>query len=106
MEKPHPEGSCGKPVVVIDNSPEYISPCDGSCLIWSHNGYWSPLVDSLMGSGSIVKCHIFLQHVVEMTFIQDEDVIQTFLSSRPYPALSVSVSLRGTKWCPDNIHSH
>ncbi len=81
MEKPHPDGSCGKPVVVTDNSPEYISPCDRSCPIRSHNGYWSPLVDSLMGSGSIVKCHIFLQHMVEMAFIQDEDVIQTFLSN-------------------------
>ena len=30
MEKPHPDGSCGKPIVVTDNSPEYISPCDGS----------------------------------------------------------------------------
>jgi hypothetical protein len=81
MEKPHPEGSCSKPVVVIDNSPEYISPCDGSCPIRSYHGYWSPLVDPLMGSGSIVKCHIFLHHMLEMAFIQDEDVIQTFLSS-------------------------
>ena len=71
--------------------PEYISPCDGSCPNRSHNGYWSPLVDSLMGYGSIVKCHIFLHHVVEMTFIQDEDVIKPFLSSWPYPAFSVCV---------------
>ncbi len=44
MEKPHLDGSCGKPVVVIDNCPEYISPCDGSCPIRSHNGYWSPVM--------------------------------------------------------------
>jgi hypothetical protein len=80
MEKPIPDRSCGKLVVVIA-PPEYISPCDGSCPNRSHNGYWSPPIDSLMGYGSIVKCHIFLHHVVEMTFIQDEDVIKPFLSS-------------------------
>ena len=44
MEKPHPDGSCGKQVVVIDNSPEYISPCDGFCTNRSHYGFWSPVM--------------------------------------------------------------
>jgi hypothetical protein len=33
MEKPHPDGLCGKPVVVMDDFSEYISPDDGACPI-------------------------------------------------------------------------
>ena len=106
VEKPHPDDLCGKSVVVINNSSEYISPSDGTCPTRFHSGCWSLLVDPLMGSGSVVECHIFRQHVAEMSLIQNEDVIQSFLSDLPYPVLSDSVSLWGTRWCPDNIHSH
>ncbi len=75
MEKPHPDGLCGKPVVVMDDSPEHIPPDDSACPIRFYSGDRRLLVDPLMGSGTIVECHIFLQHVVEVSFIQDEDVI-------------------------------
>ncbi len=32
-------------------------------------------ISSQHRSGTIIECHIFLQHVVEMSFIQDEDVV-------------------------------
>jgi hypothetical protein len=49
VEKPHPDGLCGKSVVVINNSSEYISPGDGTCPTRFHSGCWSLLVDPLMG---------------------------------------------------------
>ncbi len=49
VEKPHSDGLCGKSVVVINNSSEYISPGDGTCPARFHSGCWSLLVDPLMG---------------------------------------------------------
>jgi hypothetical protein len=49
VEKPHPDGLCGKSVVVINNSSEYISPGDGTCPTRFHSGCWSLLVDPRMG---------------------------------------------------------
>ena len=59
-----------------------------------------------MGSGSIIKPHVFLEHIIEMLIVHDEDVIQTFLSDGPYPAFRIAVGLWGTKWCADNLYSH
>jgi hypothetical protein len=71
-EKPHPDGLCGKPVVVVDDSSYHISPDHDAFPIRFDSGDKCLLADPLMGSGTIVECHIFLQHVVEMSFIQDE----------------------------------
>ena len=49
VENPHPDGLCGKLVVVINNSSEYILPGDGTCPTRFHSGCWSLLVDPLMG---------------------------------------------------------
>jgi len=49
VEKPHPDGLCGKSVVVISNSSEYISLGDGTCPIRFNSGCWSLLVNPLMG---------------------------------------------------------
>ncbi len=74
VEKPHLDDLCGKSLVVINNSSKYISPSDGACPTRFHSGCWSLLVDPLMGPGSVVECHIFRQHVAEMSLIQNEDV--------------------------------
>ena len=75
MEKLHPGGLSSKPVVVMDDSSQHISPDHDACPISFDSGDRCLLADPLMGSGTIVECHTFLQHVVEMSFIQDEDVI-------------------------------
>jgi len=58
-----------------------------------------------MGSGSIVKTHVFLQYIVEMMLGKDEYVIQAFLSDGTYPTFSKAVGLWGSKWCADNLYS-
>ncbi len=83
MEKPHPDGLCGKSVVVVDDSSQHISPDHDAFSIRFNSGDGCLLFVSLMGSGTIVECHKLLQYVVEMSFIHDENVIQTFLSSLP-----------------------
>ena len=59
-----------------------------------------------MGPGSVIKPHVFLEHIIEMPIVHDEDVIQTFLSDGPDPAFGIAVGLWGAKWCADNLNSH
>jgi hypothetical protein len=59
-----------------------------------------------MGPGSIVKRHVFLEHIIKMLIVQNEDVIETFLPDGPHPAFRIAVGLWGTKGCADNLNSH
>jgi hypothetical protein len=62
VEKHHPDGLCGKSVVVTNNSSECILPGDGTCPTRSHSGCWSLLVDPLVAwKGCLLSSEVIFQ---------------------------------------------
>jgi len=79
----------------MDDATEHLPPAycpvSGTRLL----DHWTLLLERLMGSRAMVIDHVFLEHPLEMPLVQDQHVVQTFLTHGPDPPLRKGVGL----WC-------
>ncbi len=64
---------------------------------------WSLLSKSLMWTGSVVIVNVFLEHTSKMTLVQDEQLIQAFLTNRADPAFGHGIGFRRSKGSTNNF---
>lgn len=80
----------------MDESSEYIPMPNQTLIARSRAALRTTLLQSLMRSPFIVKLRIFSQYPVEMPFVENKQMIQTFFPDCSYPPLSDGVGIR----CP------
>lgn len=84
-------------VVVIDDAVEDGTATHRSRMCdWLH---WNRclLVNPLMRTTRVVVRHIFTQDLPQMRFIEDDQLLQTFVADRFHPTLRIGIGVRRTK---------
>ncbi len=61
------------------------------------------LPQPLMGTPPVVISCVFQQHRFQMTFVQDEEVVETLLTNRTHPAFGKRIGIRGSDGGTDDF---
>ena len=94
----------GGTIVIVDDATEDISAFYGSTG-WSCLGNGGLLIDALMGTSSVVVIHELNQDAPQMSSIDDQDQIQTFLAGRANPSFCERVRVGGPERSGDHVEA-
>ena len=87
------------PVVIIDDTTQHFSLLNSTTPDRLSTWQRYPLPYSLMRTSCIViTFNILMQYATKMCFVQDQDVIKTLFSNRPYPSFRKRVGIRCLMW--------
>ena len=92
-----------QPEVIIDDATQYLAFLDepfGQWL-WSFNG--GLLVKTLMRSALVVIDQELLQHPSQMSFIQDQHLVEALLTKSSNHPLRESMGIGSTIGCANNV---
>lgn len=92
------------PAVIIDDATQHLSLLNSTTPDRLSTWQRYPLPYSLMRTSYIViTFNILMQYATKMCFVQDQDVIKTLFSNRPYPSLRERVGIRCLIWGVNDI---
>jgi len=66
--------------------------------------FWNLLRDPLMGSCPIEVPHIVIEHALELLVMEDQQMVEAFLSDAPQEAFADRISSRGMIRCFQNLN--
>ena len=81
-------------IVIVDDPTKHLSTLDGARVLRLPEGDGELLSNPLMGASYVVVVVDKLsQHSPQMSLIEDEDMIQAFLSGCSYPSFGIGIGI-------------